>query len=183
MADAIAATWTQHFVKLGIAGEQVGQAGALLQSWATILGAMLMKMADTVARAESIIAMLEAARPVLEFFKINVEAEISSIKAEARAEVVAISAAASEAISGAGVPAWATQPLALQTQGVVAPPTAGPAVNMDIPAGPGAGHISEARYAAWLAGDITVDADTRGKLAARWEQSRGGTTPNTTGEP
>ncbi len=46
-----------------------------------------------------------------------------------------------------------------------------------------AGHISEARYAAWLAGDITVDADTRGKLAARWEQSRGGTTPNTTKEP
>ncbi|MDA0252651.1 MAG: hypothetical protein O3A42_17175, partial [Actinobacteria bacterium] len=109
LADAIAATWTQHFVKLGIAGVQVGEAGACLQEWATILGAMLMKMADTVARAESIIGLLEGARPILEFFQIDVDAEIESIKSQAKAEVVATSAAASSAVSGAGVPAWANQ--------------------------------------------------------------------------
>lgn len=33
-------------------------------------------------------------------------------------------------------------------------------------------HLADASYVAWLAGDITVDAETRAALAARWEQSR-----------
>lgn len=45
------------------------------------------------------------------------------------------------------------------------------------------GHTSDAGYVAWLAGDITVDAETTGTFAARWEQSRGGATPHTTTEP
>lgn len=35
-----------------------------------------------------------------------------------------------------------------------------------------AGHLADASYVAWLAGDITADTQTRVSFAARWEQSR-----------
>lgn len=42
-------------------------------------------------------------------------------------------------------------------------------------------NITDARYAAWLAGDITVSSAIRNEFAARWEQSRSDTTDTSNG--
>lgn len=39
------------------------------------------------------------------------------------------------------------------------------------------GHTPDASYAAWLAGDITVDSTVRTEFVARWARSRDGAAP------
>ncbi|MCH9669129.1 MAG: hypothetical protein K0U80_14905 [Actinomycetia bacterium] len=107
LADTISATWQGYFVRVGIAAGQVGEASANLAAWATTLGAMLSEMAGVVGWAESAIEALEAARVALEAAGENVDALIEQIKAEAKTQIAAISAAASGAL--ATIPSWAAR--------------------------------------------------------------------------
>ena len=107
LAEAICQAWTDYWVKVAIVSAQVLQSSACLDAWATTLGSMLFNMTGVVESAEAIIKMLEGARPLLEFFNIDVDAEIQAIKEQAQEDVRALSAAAMGAL--AAVPSWAGQ--------------------------------------------------------------------------
>ncbi|MCC9186946.1 hypothetical protein, partial [Mycolicibacterium mageritense] len=116
LAEVICQAWTDYWVKVAIVSAQVLQSSACLDAWATTLGSMLFNMAGVVESAEAIIKMLESARPLLEFFNIDVDAEIQAIKEQAQEDVRALSSAAMGAL--AAVPSWAGQvPTGLSTPG------------------------------------------------------------------
>lgn len=107
LAEVISSSWVRYFAQVGIVAGQAGEASACLSGWATTLGAMLQAMAGVVAQAEAMIKLFESARPIMESFGIDVDAEIQAIKEAAQEDVRAISAAAMGGL--AAVPSWAGQ--------------------------------------------------------------------------
>ncbi|MGB0878837.1 MAG: hypothetical protein ACPGXI_17510 [Mycobacterium sp.] len=98
LAETISTSWGMYFTRMGMVAAQIAEASAYLSAWATTLGAMLAQMDAVVGWAEAAIEALEAARVALEATGENVDALIEQIKAEAKSQVAAISAAASAAI-------------------------------------------------------------------------------------
>lgn len=122
LAEVISSSWVRYFAQVGIVAGQVGEASACLSGWATTLGAMLQAMAGVVAQAEAMIKLFENARPIMESFGIDVDAEIQAIKEAAQEDVRAISAAATGGL--AAIPSWAGQiPAGLSMPGGQGAPT------------------------------------------------------------
>ncbi len=106
LAETISASWGVYFTRMGLVAAQIAEASAFLLAWATTLGAMLAQMDGVVGWAEAAIEALEAARVALEATGENVDALIEQIKAEAKAQVAAVSDAAEGAL--AATPSWAS---------------------------------------------------------------------------
>lgn len=127
-ADAMMAAWLNLFKTVEQFAAQVLIAGTKLIRDAGVLATMQTQMLSTYAWAETIIGLLEANRPILEFNGVDVDQEIRTVVEEAKSQVAAASKTAQAALAADPLPNWATEAAtALAPQGnnaaVSAPPT------------------------------------------------------------
>jgi hypothetical protein len=107
LATSLISKWTQFFAQLHLPAAQFTAASAGVTAIAGIINATSIEQANVVASAEEVIADLQAARPALEFFGIDVDQEIQAVKEQAQQLVASLSGAAATQIGAVPGPEFA----------------------------------------------------------------------------